>query len=379
MKKFIPIMFVAALAAFVSCTEFVNEIPDPVYPGRELTLSDVAKILSELPLEQEHLEEVYDAVSSSSRNGYDEEYLMSSLFNAPGCGVGENGTRAERYARPLRELLSSYFESRPVTRGGSAEDCIRSLVESDMQIYWPYSEDWDGETYPVVTFDPGYGAESNWGYELRSGSGGGLELADSVFVDESVAQRRPVWVINTNDDRSFTPVSVTNSVNGGPQLNVPGQKTKLILKNFTMFRNYDSWFGGASEFCIKVGAIDGFKAADEGDLKLYTPSVTDFLVVIKRKQLGLKVPLDIVMLTDFTDQMEKIAFLITEDDGGTSTAWKASTVVKVNSKQYGFDINLPYKDSDDIVWRGQLDTSFFNWQSTTDGRFGDVKITFEIR
>ena len=86
---------------------------------------------------------------------------------------------------------------------------------------------------------------------------------------------------------------------------------------------------------------------------------------------------------DFTEQMEKIAFMVIEDDGGTTTSWKCSAVVKYNSKAYGFELDIPYKDKDDIVWRGQLTRNYFDevfarGGGTLTGRFGDVEITFAL-
>ena len=38
-------------------------------------------------------------------NGYDEEYLMKDLFEAPGTGVGDAPSKAKEYSKPLRDLL----------------------------------------------------------------------------------------------------------------------------------------------------------------------------------------------------------------------------------------------------------------------------------
>lgn len=369
--------------ALVSCGGKV-EIPgnaDPQEVAVDLSLGGVARILSVLPLEGSHLTEVHDAVSASSGNGFDEEYMMCDLFSNPGAGVGSEGAHVKSSGggRALRDLFEDYFNAAPQTKSGNgARECIEALTGSDIQIYWPYSEDWDGETYPIVTFDPGYGAESNYGYEIRPG-GNGMQVVDSVLVDEAVAMTRPVWVINRNDDSAFTPAQLIS----GPALTKAGGKNLLKMKSFNMLRNYDSWFGGASEFLVKCGAVDGFKATKDEDLKLYTPTVTDFVINIRRKQLKERVPLDCILLTDFTEQMENIVFMVIEDDGGVSTSWKAAATVKYNSKSYGFDLDLPYKDRDDIVWRGQLGRSFFfnekdEARSSIKGRFGDVEITFGL-
>lgn len=359
------------------------------------SLSDVAQMLSDLPLQHEHLDEVYDAVNASSGHGYDEEYMLNDLFTAPGAGVGDAGkpSKAGGYRTPLRDLFADYLAQRYGTKAGAAdvERYINALSASDMQIYWPYSENWDGKSYPIVTFDPGYGAESNYGYAIRIDADG-AHVVDSVLVNEQVAQERPVWVINRNDDAAFTPLELfvqefpAEGTKAGKKDDGKKDEKEYILsiQSFKMLRNYDTWFGGASEFFIKTGAVDGFKATKDEDLKNYSPSLTDLMLVVRRNQLGKKIPFNAVLLTNFTDQMEKIAFMVVEDDGGTTTNWKCSAVVKYNSKSFGFELDIPYKDKDDIVWRGQLTRNFF--QEVFDkgggnltGRFGDVEITFGLQ
>lgn len=353
-------------------------------PGREpLSLRDVAVMFASLPLNPENLDEVYDAVSSSSKNGYDEEYLMKDILDAPGCGVGAStkarAASATAYSRPLRSLISDYLLSTRAGNGrASAEDYLERLRESGMQIYFPYSEKWEGSgRLPVITYNPGYGAESNWGYELGD-DGSGVHIVDSLVVTEETAMQRPVWVINDNDDSAYTPLELIcrDPVKGAS--GTKGRPRMLTLKSFKMLRNYDSWFGGASEFFIKCGSLNGFTARTEAELKLYSPSVTDMMIVVKRSEKDIEKPLGTILMTDFTNQLDQIAFLITEDDGGTTTSWKCSAVVKVNSKSYGFDVDIPYKDKDDIVWRGQLSANFFQSADEVTGRFGDVEVTFVL-
>lgn len=365
----------------VACTEYINETPaPPAGPVTELSLSDLARTISELPIRQDQMNEVYQAVCASSANGYDEEYMMSDLINSPGRGVGakSDGTKAVRYQTPLRDLLVDHLSQKySDTKAGAAEveSYINSLLESGAQIYWPYSEDWDGRTLPVVTFDPGYGAESNYGYEITLDNSG-ARVVDSVYVDENLAKVRPVWVINKNEDSAFTPLDFYEQETKAASAKEPVRQ--LTLKNFTMLRNYDSWFAGASEFFIKCGSASGFKASTDEELKKYYPSITDFMIVVKRKDVGVTIPFDCMLVSDFTSQIDKIALMITEDDGGTTTDWKCSASVKYNSKAYGFDLNLPYKDKDDIVWRGQLASSFFN-DEEVEARLGDVIVTFNLK
>ena len=369
------------LLFLAACTEAVPDERTDRFTEDDISLRSVARMLSELPLEKEHLQEVYNAAGASAGNGYDEEYLVRDIFEAPGCGVGDDaGTRADSrssYEHPLRDLIREYLENTRSTKGGASdvEDYIKRLEDKGYQIFCPYSENWDGESMPLITFDPGYGAESNYGYEIRW-TADGIRVVDSVFVDEAVAMERPVWVVNTNDDSAFTPLELY--AKSGPLLETKGQTRKLILKTFKMLRNYDSWFGGASEFFVKLGAVDRFTASTEAEMRLYNPSVTDFMIVIRRSEKGKDIPFNTIMLSDFSNQLDMLAFLVTEDDGGTITSWKCSATVKIQSKSYGFDLDIPYHDKDDIVWRGQLAASFFQEEDIVSGRFGDVEISFAL-
>lgn len=356
--------------------------PEKEDEGMEMTM---AKVFSQLPLDSSHLNEVFNAVSSSSTNGYDEEYRFLDLLGNPGAGVGDGDVflpaskgPATVYERPLKDLLAEYFEEHPLTKAGGAEESLELLRESDCQIYWPYSEEWDGKTFPLITFNPGTGMDYSEGYEIRPGSG----KPEPIRITEELAKERPVWVINTNNDADYTPAKIflDNGLSGmEASSRADGEKKLLLLRNFKMLRNYDNWLEGGSEFFIKCGAVNGFKASKEEDLAKFSPSVTDCMVVVKRKQLGLSLPLGVVLLTDFTDQMENIAFMITEDDGGTVTQWKCEAMVKYNSKSYGFTLDIPYRSKDDIVWRGQLSRDYLTGSRYTSARLGDVEVTFEYR
>ncbi|MDY4916793.1 MAG: hypothetical protein SO114_03840 [Candidatus Cryptobacteroides sp.] len=401
------------LLLLLSC----NRIPEPVEDrdNAALPLDQVAQMLSELPMEPVHFKEVHRAVSSSSGNGYDEEYMMRDLFASPGRGVGEedsgkSGNSVEEHSKslsdilPLRDLIIQYAENRAATKASGFDPglWLESLSSSDIQIYWPYSEDWDGETQPVFTYDPGDGSQVGVGWKVYTDERG-VRTVRKIEVDEKYAAAYPVWVVNRNSDSGYTSLDVMRREhpewdNGGgaliiggpvssraPGVPLPEEGTKaassvktLILKDFTMKRHYDTWLAGGSEFFIKAGSVNDFVASTEAELQLYVPAVTDFMVVVKRKQLGQALPFNTVLVSDWTSQLTQVAFMIVEDDGGSLTQWKCSAVVKVASKSYGFDISLPFNTRDDIVWRGQLSRRYIEATDKIAGHFGDVDITFEV-
>lgn len=430
MRKFRLFMCAGLLPLLFSCEKVIGEDSSDNAAG-PVALDRVAAMLSELPLEPEHYREVHSAVESSSGNGYDEEYTMSDLFASPGKGVGDSETKAmavsKAYGRPLRDLIREHVRASVATKsvgagradsngsrsgnsdtassvagmgdsgfGDDADAYLAALESSDVQIYWPYSENWDGQSEPVFTFDPGDDSDVNIGYKVVRQPDGSSRV-EEVEVDEAFAEKNPVWVVNRNSDCGFTSLEIMRREhpewdNGGGALIIGGKRqastsaalTKtstlktLVLKEFTMKRNYDCWFAGGSEFFIKAGSVNDFFASTEAELRLYTPQITDFMVVVKRKQKGQPLPFNTVIVSDWSEQLTQVAFMITEDDGGTLDQWKCSAVVKIKSKSYGFDISLPFNSRDDIVWRGQLSRRYIDATSNLVGHFGDVDITFEV-
>jgi hypothetical protein len=389
----------ASLTAVASC-EVIDDRNDgsPISGGVDVRLEQVARILSEVPLSGNHLDEVYSAVCTSSENGYDEEYTMADLFEAPGRGVGEKtyGTKSDagNYPTPLRDLIKTHVRSAVMTKSAGngftdPDAFLEALTTSDIQIYWPFSESWDGKTMPIITFDPEDGADANVGYRLVVRDDG-VRYVEQVVVDETVAQAEPVWVVNRNSDADYTSLELLRredpewGTGGGDIIVNPGTRSRssatksLILRDFIMHRNYDTWFAGASEFFVKTGYLDNFTASTEAEMRLYSPMVTDFMIVVKRSQVGIPQPFNAILMTDWTDQVESCAFMITEDDGGTQTDWTAKTKVFVAGKSYGVEVTLPLNVRDDIVWRGQLMGSWIEKYSDVRTPFGDVDLTFEV-
>ena len=389
--------FVIVFAAFsaLGCADLGND--DERDSGVPMIgLDRVAEILAMVPVGDVHMKEVHDAVLSSAGNGYDEEYTMRDLFVRPGSGVGDSQTRSrDEYPEPLRDLIEDYVYS-SFTRSSSGdmspEDFLKALMESDIQIYWPFSEQWDGEELPIVTFDPEDGSEVNVGYRLIVDDDGFRQM-EKVLVDEEMAAEQPVWVVNRNSDAGFATLEMLRREDpqwgeGGGNIIVRPQKSletksstggkALVLREFTMNRNFDSWFAGASEFFVKIGYLEDFTAMTEAEMRLYDPMITDFMLVIKRNQVGVPQDFNAVLMTGWSEDIDWCAFMITEDDGGTKTEWSTKAKVYIEGKSYGFEMTIPLSSRDDVVWRGKLDYVWFDRMDGKSSQFGDVELTFEL-
>lgn len=402
-KKLEIICIAFMLSVISACEVLDNDHQQHAEPESHIELNDVAEILAALPLEHMHLKEVHNAVSSSIENGYDEEYTMSHIFDSPGSGVGDDPlteTRArELYPSPLRELIKNEVINSSLTKSSGTnianpQEWLDNLTRSDVQIYWPYSENWDGESYPIITFDPEDDSDVNVGYRIID-DGEGARKVEEIIVDEDIAMEEPVWVVNRNSDAGYKTLEMLRKEhpdwgNGGGDLIIDptlsngqtkanGEKRKaLVLKTFTMHENYDTWFAGASEFFIKIGSVKDFTASTEAELKLFNPAITDVMVVAKRNSLHWPINVNTVLMTDWTDQLTHCVLMVYEDDGGFVSDWNCTALVRIASKSYGVELNIPFRSFDDIVWRGRLSREWLEYSSNRIGKFGNVDIVFEL-
>lgn len=397
MKKAM-LCFCAISAYAVSCEIVDDDVDKHVHPPVPVSLEDMAHVMAHIPLTGAQMDEVYDAVAASAANGYDEEYTMQNIFSSPGAGVGDDAAAAtrtaERYEVPLRQLIEDYLRSGASVKSDIAmvdpDAMMEYITSSDMQIYWPFSEKWDGMSYPVITFDPEDNSTRNIGYMI-SVDDDGFRRVEQVLVDEEMAENNPVWVVNRNSDAGYKTLELLRREdpdwgNGGGSVIVkPTSSTRaksklktLMLSDFTMNRNYDSWFAGASEFFVRIGSVEDFTATTEAELRLYNPTVTDFMIVVRRNQVGKPQPFNAVLVSNWSEQLESCALMITEDDGGTIKDWNCTALVRVASKSYGVEVKIPFNSYDDVVWRGSLTRKWFEANDDVTGNFGDVDLTFRI-
>ena len=345
---------------------------DSIAPSPE----SVARMLSELPITLEQVREVFQGTQASSANGYDEEYTFGDMLTNPGKGVGDDlaGTRSQGLAQgSLGQMINDHIAGSTATR---SSDFIEDLASSGLQIYWPYSENWDEKTIPVITFIPEEERESNVAF-CREILPDGTPVVTELTVDESYAMEHPVWVINWNEDAgAMTPQMLEKNLPSIDRTRSSANFKTLRLKEFKAHRQYDSWLSGGSEFYLKTGSLKAFTAEVVSDLKLYNPEITDLMIKVKRSQVGKAIRYNAILVSDWSDQLSECAFLINEDDGGKMTTWKSSGSVKIKSKAYGFDVEIPYHRNDDIVWRGKLSSNYLTKYNGVSGRMGDVSVTF---
>ena len=349
MKKNIKFFAVAIAAimtigsiAFISCDkEKENNYSNERYiandnASKTITLSDAQRLnyaqllATKMSLHPYSYKELNYAISVVNSYGVDEHlaffdilYTQESKFLLPNI--------------PISNLRNALVETR------IAEDCglTHDNFYGNLQLYWPYHDNWDDTTTPVIIFIPvNENATTVTGYRCYPGG-----TAKQIQVDESSITKDgiPCIIINEgefsyNDYPNFKEGECShNGITWGrtddssavePYINTvqPGHDTITMARSYKFLNSrhqYDNWLAGGSEFFITVARVKETGITD----------TTQYVIEQTRKEIDNGTPADIEL---FFSHNWKTAFgdvyyyFVEHDDWGVSAS---------------FDIDLSYSGS----------------------------------
>lgn len=129
-----------------------------------------------------------------------------------------------------------------------------------IEIYWPYSDNRDGVSQPVVVLNTGddnqyIEADKTFAYRFVQ-DGDDVDI-ETIIVDERYAEENPVWVINRSDVSLSDIVSFkTGNYEGTayvPRKVADSDRTnvcELMANTIKSVKQHDDWLNGGSEYII---------------------------------------------------------------------------------------------------------------------------------
>lgn len=239
-------------------------------------------------------------------------------------------------------------------------------------IYWPYSDNWDGLTTPVVAFAPKkLSALKTEGFILNKGR------MQSVIVDEEYCENHPVWLItesetlysslpNFSQGEMVSPDGVLYMANSAIKpRSIPGSPYPLDSLKFkpepiyTLHlgyvrseKNHDSWLAGGSEYVFKFMSLHNTNLTCESDTSKCQQNLATTKICFSRSDIKHHIPkhLDAVAVSKWPKSLENIAMnLIEEDWGNKEETFDATLNVIWKDKKYGIDISIPRLNYDDLI------------------------------
>ena len=261
MKYFFKISFILLYMCFiiVSCKKYDDTISDerlnelsPTQIKQRDNLNDIAQIVVSIADNNKTYQAIHSAVVDNMKVGMDEQFLFNEmLYPKDNKGpLSDDGGFGKRF----KEAISS-------SKSGSNLESF--ILSENVQIYWPYSEEWDGISEPVITFDPIEDADENIGYKRRVNDDGLIDY-DIVMVNDDYAFENPVWIINFCEMEE-TEIQKKQNISSKKGYS---SKHQLSIGSVRSIVHYDNIFSGGDEykFCIIGGKIKSMDSAEAYDM-----------------------------------------------------------------------------------------------------------------
>lgn len=315
-------------------------------------LSKVAKVVSEVGLDLEMVKEMKKNVEQSLAKGRDEAVtfkeilspnLQSARFSNAMSGNGES-----KFATKLRQ------NAPPAGTRSSAPGLLQAMETEGVNLYWPYSEHWDGVTMPVIAVSPeDDNQELCLAYKLKETENGFI-LDETIIVDEDYAMVNPVWVINYAEvidaPNIIDTPRETYATSGIGEI---GKEIATVyLGSFKSTKQHDPWHKGGSEYYVEASAP--LHKEVNGKIEIINDNFFRTRITFTREEInnhtkrnfGFGLPI----VTQWQKELDKIAFFVFENDASVfngnvdldlSATWKGQT--------YGLKVKLPFGSGDDQI------------------------------
>ena len=310
MKSFYHSLLIAVvLFSSISCEN--EDISPPVkehsssekMSPRTLEQKELALFIAELPMKKDQYHEVFDAVTTASEDGLEEAYYFTEILaSKPITNKIVNSYKSKSKYKRVGELMKEFYlqDSKYKKLTNNKKKTVSTLnlekiANSNLQIYWPYSENWDGRTAPAITFAP-ENENQEWNYAYKKTERG----IDTIIVNEEYMMNNPVWIINTSEEQYENLPAFSKGQNSNyntlyinkkkdkvtsSKKNAPIPVYSVFLGKFMSSHQYDKIWSGGSEFIIQLGNIEHFKIESADNLSSLDPHIARIKVPLSRKDI----------------------------------------------------------------------------------------------
>lgn len=268
MKKLFYIFAVIAMA-LTACdkNETVIQTEDlngSTYTQEFANIQHLSSILCTISTNIEIVKEVHQSVEKSLDFGLDETMYIDRVMNA-------SSSSKVKSALSENDTLCSSLKKRLIE---NAENKSLELLSIDgLEVYWPYSENWDGKSMPVIcSVVPDFqyiDGDKVMAYKLSTSDNGEMTI-DSLLVDENYAKTHPVWVVKNSEfslsdlDKIFKSEPTSKGISYIPRskdvMKTPGRQAVSAATNSIVSETkiesiqstvqHDDWLNGGSEYVL---------------------------------------------------------------------------------------------------------------------------------
>lgn len=202
-------------------------------------------ILKELYFDSDLCKEVHSSIQREVFEGNDENVMLKKMVTSNSIKTNSPSV--------LKDRLTFFAKSSRGLEESKYANLLKDIENSNIEIYWPYSENWDGKELPTIVIAPDDEDVEVCDGWVISESNGRMQLS-SLKVDERYAMCHPVWVIKENlrpqEVNTFGSLININNLATRSTGSNPVYPWKLTRMKVT--HQYDTWIAGGSEIVINV-------------------------------------------------------------------------------------------------------------------------------
>ncbi|MDR0748985.1 MAG: hypothetical protein LBF62_05390 [Tannerellaceae bacterium] len=378
--SFKKMLFLFVICSVFSCSNEGDDLASNVekqdYPAKESSeeanFKFITDFLSGIVHDDDIVKEVKAGVETSLLYGLDEELRFREILKSD-----DNKLRSASkslLAEKLEEAFGNIGKTKSATEALNGDELETFVLNDNVQIYWPYSERWDGKEIPFVTYAPtdkdADDVTDVMAYR-KIVNPDGTSRIESRMVNEAYAKEHPVWIINKNEmDYEELPDFKAGEFEKNGRLFVSDllpdarnnktlrARTPLVvfyLGKLTVTTQHDSWIAGGSEFEFTNAQPLAPGYTTTGNTKVWSNW--------SRGQIsdGITKGIWQVLNMDWTVEQVQNGLKVVETDDGKSTAWKLDLGVKLaNDKGLGFTVSasIPFNNNDDEIYEKILMRSY---------------------
>lgn len=325
--------------------------------------STVVNLLISIDMDIDVLNEVKYSVEKSIYYGQDENSRFVDMINYSSSKISRSSK-----ASLLIKMLNDKLNLLPIN-GMTNEDFFNGLINNNIQIYWPYSKNWDGETIPTITSKPEDESSWNYGYK-RLKDINGSSYIDTVIVNAEYIKNNPVWIVNENstnynelpdfENNEFVKDGVFFysevgkdflSMKESKSVNIPGQQSPVYIGTINALDDLEGGLAGGPEFRFKWGHCSSHF--------INSPSkglVNTFSINLLIEEVGFEKQINYRILDNWIVNAETNYLLVFEQDGGANkTKDKYLTYNNFPNGKLEVKVSIPYEGNDDILFDQYLE------------------------
>lgn len=338
-------------------------------------LSTVAQLLASIEIDQSVMNEVKAGVERSRKYGLDEEYRFTDMLK-PSLSKIQRSSVSSLLLQKMTDALNVKQEQ--LKSGISTSDFLNYLSDNDIQIYWPFSDKWDGYSLPILLSATD---NNDWVCKPVLTKNGFIEM-DTVKLTREFVKNNTVWIISMNE----TPYDELPDFENGEYVNRNGvffyseianewlnrmqKQTKLNgrpvhIGEVTVSER--DGIGGGPEIYFMWGHAGG------GEGLPVQGFINTYRLNIPNKELDLTKQINLNIQPSWTTNQKTNALIILEKDGGKDkkTTRNLTYINPISQQEVSVPITFKYERRDEWLYDEIINRSdiFSSANKGSDGTY----------